>query len=263
MPREAGRAPDAAEGVSGSTAAGYASDATDDVSGPPPALARPRAVRSFVLRQGRMSPAQQRACEQLLPRYGVAASALLDWNTVFGRSAPVVLEIGFGMGETTAAIAAAQPDVDFLGVEMHWPGVGALLRRLDAAGLTNVRVSRSDAVDVVGIIAPSSLAGIHVYFPDPWPKKRHHKRRLLKPGFVHALALRLARGGYLHVATDWQPYAEEILGVLSAEALLVNTCGGFAPRPEWRPLTKFEQRGLARGHPVFDLLFTAGKPLRQ
>ena len=220
--------------------------------------ARPprRAIRSFVLRQGRMSPAQQRACEELLPRYGVPAHVPLDWDAVFGRSAPVVLEIGFGMGETTAAIAAAQPDVDFLGVDMHLPGVGALLRRLEAAGLTNVRISRSDAVEMVEMIQPASLAGIHVYFPDPWPKKRHHKRRLLKPPFVHSLAARLRPGGYLHVATDWEPYADEILAVLSAEPSLANTCEGFAPRPPWRPLTKFEQRGMARGHAVFDVLFT-------
>ena len=206
-----------------------------------------------------MSPAQQRACDELLPRYGAEPATPLDWRAVFGRDAPVVLEIGFGMGETTAAIAAARPDVDFLGVEMHLPGVGALLRRLDAARLTNVRVLRHDAVEVVDMIAPASLRGIHVYFPDPWPKKRHHKRRLLKPAFVHALAVRLAHGGYLHVATDWQPYAEEILDTLRAEPLLVNSCDGFAPRPAWRPLTKFEQRGLARGHAVFDVLFTAGK----
>jgi tRNA (guanine-N7-)-methyltransferase len=215
-----------------------------------------RAIRSFVLRQGRMSPAQYRACEELLPHYGVTPHAPLDWNAVFGRSAPVVLEIGFGMGETTAAIAAAQPAVDFLGVEMHLPGVGALLRRVAAGGLTNVRILRGDAVDVVAMIAPASLAGIHVYFPDPWPKKRHHKRRLLQAPFAHALASRLAARGYLHVATDWQPYADEILRVLSAEPSLVNTCEGFAPRPAWRPLTKFEQRGIARGHAVFDLLFT-------
>lgn len=203
-----------------------------------------------------MSAAQQRACDELLPRYAVTASAPFAWSAIFGRLAPVVLEIGFGMGETTATIAAAQPGVDFLGVEMHLPGVGALLRRLDAAQLTNVRVLRNDAVDVVGMIAPVSLAGIHVYFPDPWPKKRHHKRRLLQSPFVHALAVRLAPGGYLHVATDWQPYADEILRVLSAEPLLTNTCDGFAPRPAWRPLTKFEQRGIARGHPVFDLVFS-------
>jgi tRNA (guanine-N7-)-methyltransferase len=218
--------------------------------------AHPRGIRSFVLRQGRMSPAQQRACNELLPRYGIAPDAAFDWTAIFGRAAPVVLEIGFGMGETTAAIAAAQPDVDFVGVEMHLPGVGALLRRLDAAAITNIRVIREDAVAVVERIATGSLAGIHVYFPDPWPKKRHHKRRLLNPRFVHALALRLARSGYLHVATDWQPYAEEILAALSAEPLLANTCDGFAPRPAWRPLTKFEARGVARGHAVFDALFT-------
>jgi tRNA (guanine-N7-)-methyltransferase len=218
--------------------------------------AHPRGIRSFVLRQGRISPAQQRACDELLPRYGIASDAALDWTAIFGRAAPVVLEIGFGMGETTAAIAAAQPDVDFVGVEMHLPGVGALLRRLDAAAITNVRVIRDDAVVVVERIATASLAGIHVYFPDPWPKKRHHKRRLLKAPFVHALAKRLAPGGYLHVATDWQPYAEEILATLCAEPLLANTCDGFAPRPAWRPLTKFEARGVARGHAVFDALFT-------
>jgi len=224
------------------------------------ALTAVRPVRSFVLRQGRMSPAQARACDELLPRYGVAVDRPLDWRQVFGRTAPVVLEIGFGMGETTAAIAAAQPGIDFLGVEMHLPGVGALLRRIDAAGLANLRIARADAVDVVRQIEPGSLAGVHVYFPDPWPKKRHHKRRLLQPPFVHELALRLAPGGYLHVATDWQPYAEEILGVVSAEPLLANASEGFAQRPPWRPLTKFEQRGLARGHAVFDLLFTRNDP---
>jgi tRNA (guanine-N7-)-methyltransferase len=224
------------------------------------ALTALRPVRSFVLRQGRMSPAQARACDQLLPRYGVSVDCPLDWRQVFGRTAPVVLEIGFGMGETTAAIAAAQPGIDFLGVEMHLPGVGALLRRIDAAGLANLRIARADAVDVVRQIEPGSLAGVHVYFPDPWPKKRHHKRRLLQPPFVHELALRLAPGGYLHVATDWQPYAEEILGVVSAEPLLANASEGFAQRPPWRPLTKFEQRGLARGHAVFDLLFTRNDP---
>jgi tRNA (guanine-N7-)-methyltransferase len=219
-----------------------------------------RPVRSFVLRQGRMSPAQARACDELLPRYGVAVDRPHVWRQLFGRTAPVVLEIGFGMGETTAAIAEAQPDVDFFGVEMHLPGVGALLRRVDAAGLSNLRIARADAVDVVSQIEPGSHAGVHVYCPDPWPKKRHHKRRLLQPPFVHELALRLAPGGYLHAATDWQPYADEMLGVLTAEPLLTNTCDGYAPRPAWRPLTKFEQRGLARGHPVFDLLFAARQP---
>ena len=215
-----------------------------------------RPIRSFVLRQGRLSPAQQRACEALLPRYGVPTGTPLEWRVIFARTAPVVLEIGFGMGETTATIAAAQPHVDFLGVEMHLPGVGALLRRLDEAKLANVRIVRADAVDVVAMIQSDSLAGIHVYFPDPWPKKRHHKRRLLQAPFVHDLAMRLAPGGYLHVATDWAPYADEILAVMAAEPLLANTSDGFAPRPAWRPLTKFEQRGIARGHAVFDMLFT-------
>jgi tRNA (guanine-N7-)-methyltransferase len=219
-----------------------------------------RPVRSFVLRQGRMSPAQQRACDTLYPRYGVAAQETpLDLAALFGNQRPVVLEIGFGMGETTAAIAAAHPQTNFLGVEMHWPGVGALLRRVESAQLPNVRVVRRDAVEVVAqMIPPASLAAIHVYFPDPWPKKRHHKRRLLQPEFVHALAERLAPGGYLHVATDWEPYADEILATLSAEPLLANTATGFAPRPSWRPLTKFEQRGLDLGHRVFDLVFTRG-----
>ena len=205
-----------------------------------------------------MSPAQQRACDELLPRFGVDASMPLDFAALFGNAQPVVLEIGFGMGETSAAIAAAHPHVNFLGVEMHLPGVGALLRRIHAQRLANVRVMRHDAVEVVEQCVPlASLAGIHVYFPDPWPKKRHHKRRLLQPPFVHTLAQRLARGGYLHVATDWQPYAEEILAALSAEPLLANSAAGYAERPAWRPQTKFEQRGLARGHAVFDLLFTA------
>ena len=215
-----------------------------------------RAVRSFVLRQGRMSPAQQRACDALYPRYGVAPASPLDFCAIFGNDAPVVLEIGFGMGETTAAIAASAPDTNFLGVEMHWPGVGALLRRIDAQALANLRVLRHDAVDVVQtMIAPGSLAGVHVFFPDPWPKKRHHKRRLLQAPFVRALARALAASGYLHVATDWVDYADEILATLSAEPQLANTTDAFAPRPAWRPLTKFEQRGLARGHEVRDLLF--------
>jgi tRNA (guanine-N7-)-methyltransferase len=229
---------------------------------PDPAAPRPqdarRPVRSFVLRQGRMSPAQQRALDQLLPRHGLSfARAPLDWQHVFGRAAPVVLEVGFGMGETTAEIAAAHPERDFVGIEVHAPGVGSLLREVDRRGLANVRVIRHDAVEVVGAMLPmGSLAGIHVFFPDPWPKKRHHKRRLLKPEFVHALALRLVPGGYLHVATDWSDYAEEMLATLGAERLLANTVQGFAPRPESRPQTKFERRGTRLGHAVFDLVFT-------
>ncbi len=228
-----------------------------DSAGPAAAHER-RPVRSFVLRQGRTSPAQQRALDLLLPRYGLPfARAPLDWQLVFGRVAPVVLEIGFGMGETTAEIAAAHPQRNFVGIEVHAPGVGSLLRELDRRALANVRVIRHDAVEVVeAMIPPGSLAGIHVFFPDPWPKKRHHKRRLLKPDFVHALALRLVPGGYLHAATDWSDYAGEMLATLGSEALLANTAPGFAPRPDSRPQTKFERRGTRLGHPVFDLLFT-------
>ena len=225
---------------------------------PADALPRPRRpVRSFVLRQGRMSPAQQRARDQLLPRFGIPfATTALEFDRVFGRAAPRVLEIGFGMGEATAAIAQARPADDFLCIDVHSPGVGSLLRQVAEHGLTNVRVIQHDAVEVVTAMVPlASLAGIHVYFPDPWPKKRHHKRRLLQPAFVRTLALRLAPGGYLHVATDWEEYAQEILAVLTAEPLLANTAAGFAARPDYRPLTKFETRGLKLGHGVRDLVF--------
>ena len=168
-----------------------------------------------------------------------------------------MLEIGFGMGETTALIADAHRDVDFVAVDVHLPGIGSLLNRIDAFHLNNVRVIRHDAVEVVEtMMAPASLAAIHVFFPDPWPKKRHHKRRLLKPAFVRALAERLALRGYLHVATDWRAYAEDVLATTKAESLLANTAEGFAERPQWRPLTKFEARGQRLGHEVFDLVFT-------
>jgi tRNA (guanine-N7-)-methyltransferase len=222
----------------------------------PPAAAR-RPVRSFVLRQGRMSPAQQRAIDTLLPRFGIPHQATrLDLERAFGRNAPRILEIGFGMGETTAVIAQARPGDDFLGVEVHGPGVGSLLKRIDELGLANIRVIQHDVVEVVGtMISPDSLAGIHVFFPDPWPKKRHHKRRLLKAAFVHELAARLAPCGYLHVATDWEHYAHEILETLAADSLLLNTADTFAPRPTYRPLTKFEARGIKLGHGVWDLIF--------
>ena len=219
--------------------------------------AHPRAVRSFVLRQGRLSPAQERALETLLPRFGVPfSSSPLDFRALFGREAPIVLEIGSGMGETTAAIAKAHPSHDHVAIEVHGPGVGSLLNRIEAESLANLRVIRHDAVEVVDAMIPqASLAGVHVFFPDPWPKKRHHKRRLLKPAFVHALAQRLAPGGYLHAATDWEHYAQEMLATLSAEPLLANTAQDFAPRPAWRPLTKFEARGARLGHGVWDLVF--------
>jgi len=216
-----------------------------------------RPIRSFVLRQGRFSPAQQRARETLLPRFGVPyAPTQLDLAAVFGRDDPKILEIGFGMGEATAEIAEAQPDRDFLAVEVHSPGVGSLLKLLDEKNLRNVRIVQHDASEVVAhMIAPGALAGIHVFFPDPWPKKRHHKRRLLRPEFIHALAQRLGPAGYLHVATDWEDYATEVLAAASAEPLLVNTTAGFAPRPAYRPATKFEQRGLKLGHGVWDIVF--------
>lgn len=216
-----------------------------------------RPIRSFVLRQGRFSPAQQRARESLLPRFGIPfETAPLDFDAVFGRSVPRILEIGFGMGETTAAIAAAMPGRDFVAVEVHAPGVGSLLKLIDERGLSNVRVVQHDAAEVVEQMIPDgSLAGIHVFFPDPWPKKRHHKRRLLQPPFVRTLALRLAPGGYLHAATDWEDYAALILATCDAEPLLENPTKGFAPRPAYRPVTKFERRGLGLGHGVWDVIF--------
>jgi tRNA (guanine-N7-)-methyltransferase len=217
-----------------------------------------RSIRSFVLRQGRFSPAQREAYDTLLPRFGIPYSAApLDLARVFGRSNPKILEIGFGMGETTAAIAALQPEHDFLAIDVHAPGVGSLLRLIDRDQLTNVRIVSHDAVDVVHhMISPGTLAAAHVFFPDPWPKKRHHKRRLLQPAFVHALAERLAPGGYVHTATDWEDYAIEMLATLSNESSLANSATDFAPRPAYRPLTKFERRGLARGHGVWDLVFS-------
>ncbi len=216
-----------------------------------------RAIRSFVRRAGRMGTGQQRALEELGPRFVLPfATQQLDAEAVFGRRAPLVLEIGFGMGAATAEIAAARPDTDFLGVEVHTPGVGALLKRIGEQGLGNLRIVQHDAVQVLEqMIAPASLAGIHVFFPDPWHKKKHHKRRLIQPPLVALLASRLAPGGVLHCATDWQPYAEQMLEVLSAEPLLENTAEGYAPRPDYRPLTKFEARGLRLGHGVWDLVF--------
>ncbi len=229
-----------------------------DAGDAPRATRGPRPIRSFVLRAGRMGSGQVRALAELGPRYVLpCAAAPLDLDATFGRHAPRVLEIGFGMGDATAAVAAAHPDTDYLGIEVHPPGVGALLQRIQAQGLSNLRIVQHDAVEVLQhMLAPGCLAGVHLWFPDPWPKKRHHKRRLVQPAFVALLASRLARGGYLHCATDWQPYAEQMLQVLAAEPALVNTATGYATRPPWRPLTKFEQRGLALGHGVWDLLFS-------
>ncbi len=229
--------------------------------GAAPADAHPhrnRPLRSFVLRAGRVGPGQARALAELGPRYVLPFQATApDWDTAFGRSAPRVLEIGFGMGQATAAIAAARPDLDFIGVEVHQPGVGALLREIGERGLCNIRILQHDAVQVLQqMVAPASLAGVHVYFPDPWHKKRHHKRRLIQPPLVDLLASRLQPGGWLHCATDWDDYAQQMLQVLGDCPALANTADGFAPRPAMRPLTKFEARGLKLGHGVWDLLFT-------
>ena len=204
-----------------------------------------------------MTDAQRRARAELLPRFGVPyARAPLDFERLYGRTAPRILEIGSGMGETTAGIAAANPGNDYLAVEVHAPGVGSLLARVAAGGLANVRVIEHDAVEVVGdMITAGSLAGVHVFFPDPWPKKRHHTRRLLQPPFVSLLASRMQTGAYLHVATDWEDYDVQILEVLAAEPLLVNTAERYATRSEDRPLTKFEHRGLKLGHGVWDVVF--------
>jgi tRNA (guanine-N7-)-methyltransferase len=216
-----------------------------------------RPIRSYVLRQGRTSPAQKRALDALSAKHAIAFTQQpIDARAVFGRNAPLVLEIGSGMGETTAAIARAQPDTDFIAVEVHGPGVGSLLKRIEAEQIANLRVIRHDAVEVLEqMIADGSLAGMHLFFPDPWPKKRHHKRRLVQPAFAALAARKLAPGGYLHAATDWPEYAEQMLAVFAAEPLLVNEASGYAPRPAQRPLTKFERRGLGLGHAVRDLVF--------
>ena len=214
-------------------------------------------IRSFVHRRGHITQGQKQALSTVRDKWSIPyAQALLDPQAAFGRAAPLILEIGFGMGETTEQIALARPGDNFLGVEVFEAGVGALLKRLEASGLDNVRIIQHDAVEVLQhMIAPDSLAGVHIYFPDPWPKKRHHKRRLIQPPLVDLLASRMAPGSYLHCATDWEHYALQMLEVLSAEPALTNTSDGFAPRPDYRPLTKFEQRGLRLGHGVWDLIF--------
>jgi tRNA (guanine-N7-)-methyltransferase len=225
----------------------------DTATGP----AYPRAIRSYVMRAGRTTEGQAKALSVLGPQYILPyAEQTLDLPAVFGRQAPVVLEIGFGMGDATAQIAQTLPGTDFIGCEVHEPGVGSLLKRIGDQGITNLRIIQHDAVQVIDhMIAPQSLAGVHIYFPDPWHKTRHHKRRLIQAPLVARLVTRLAPGGYLHCATDWEPYAQQILEVLSAEPALVNTTDGFAPKPHYRPLTKFENRGLRLGHGVWDLVF--------
>ncbi|CAB3746389.1 tRNA (guanosine(46)-N7)-methyltransferase TrmB [Paraburkholderia humisilvae] len=240
-------------------AAGAAQPAAED-SNPAttPEALHLRRIRSFVTRAGRVSPGQRRAIDELGPRFVLPfAQRQPDWDAVFGRHAPRVLEIGFGMGSTTAEIAARRPADDFLGVEVHEPGVGALLKLIGEQHLSNIRIVQHDAVEVLEqMIAPDSLDGVHIFFPDPWHKARHHKRRLIQPKFVALLVSRLKPGAYLHCATDWQNYAEQMLDVLGAEPALANTAENYAPRPDYRPVTKFERRGLRLGHGVWDLIFT-------
>ncbi|MGI4849201.1 MAG: tRNA (guanosine(46)-N7)-methyltransferase TrmB [Janthinobacterium lividum] len=221
-----------------------------------------RRIRSFVTRAGRLSTAQARAIETLAPQYCLPyEKQYLDVPAAFGRVAPTILEIGFGMGETSAKIAATMPEKNFIGVEVHTPGVGSLLKLIGEQQLGNLRLVQHDAVEVLThMIAPATLAGIHVFFPDPWHKARHNKRRLIQPPLVALMASRLAPGSVIHCATDWEDYAGQMLDVLSAEPLLRNTASGYAPQPAYRPLTKFENRGLRLGHGVWDLVFEK-KPL--
>ncbi|ABR89641.1 tRNA (guanine-N7-)-methyltransferase [Janthinobacterium sp. Marseille] len=214
-------------------------------------------IRSFVTRAGRLSTAQARAIEELGPQFFIPyAKAPLDSEQAFGRNAPTIFEIGFGMGETTAKIAAGMPEKNFIGVEVHTPGVGSLLKLIGEQGLSNLRIIQHDAFEVLtNMIEPESLAGVHVFFPDPWHKARHNKRRLIQPPLVALLSSRIKKGGYLHCATDWQEYAEQMLEVLGGEPSLQNTAEGYAPRPDYRPVTKFENRGLKLGHGVWDLVF--------
>ncbi|SET33951.1 tRNA (guanine-N(7)-)-methyltransferase [Nitrosomonas marina] len=214
-------------------------------------------IRSFVLRQGRISNAQRRACETLLPKYGIPFKReQIKLESVFGRQAPKILEIGFGMGETTADIAYTHPDRDYLAVEVHTPGVGSLLNQIETRGLTNLRIIQHDAVEVMQhMLSPMSLDGVHIFFPDPWPKAKHHKRRLIQPSFVNHLCKLLKQGAYVHLATDWEEYAQHMIAVLNNERLLYNTASQYANRPAYRPVTKFEKRGIKLGHAVWDVIF--------
>ena len=218
-----------------------------------------RRIRSFVLRQGRLTKGQEKALMEQWPRFGLEYKPeRIDLAAIFSRAdSPKILEIGFGMGETTAKIAKTLPEKDFLGVEVHTPGVGALLKLIDELSISNIRIIQHDAVDVLNHMLPdASLDGVHIFFPDPWHKKRHHKRRLIQADFVKLLCAKIKPGGYLHVATDWQEYAEWVLEVLQAEPILKNTAQEYAEKPAYRPLTKFENRGIKLGHGVWDLVFS-------
>ena len=219
-----------------------------------------RTIKTYVLRAGRMGSGQVRAFELFGPQFLVPYSTeRLDVKAAFGRTAPLILEIGFGMGDATAKIAQVRPEDNFLCCEVHEPGVGALLKRCGEEAIGNIRIVQHDAIEVMDhMLGSNSLDGVHIFFPDPWHKSRHHKRRLIQSAFVSRLAQHIKPGGYLHLATDWQPYSEQMMGVLRNEPLLVNTSeatDGFATQPDYRPLTKFENRGLKLGHGVWDLVF--------
>jgi tRNA (guanine-N7-)-methyltransferase len=233
---------------------------------PDPTPPRRRPIRSFVLRQGRQTEAQKRAFEQHWSRYGLApafAGVTRDFDAVFGRAADKVVEIGFGNGEQLLFAASNEPDRDFIGIEVHGPGVGRLLNAAAAENLTNLRVYQHDAVEVLrDEIADGSLFEVRIYFPDPWHKKKHNKRRLVQPAFVSMLCDKLSAGGRIHLATDWEPYAEHMWDVLDAEPRLLNVAGprGAIPRPDWRRQTHFETRGQKLGHGVWDLLYAKRAP---
>jgi len=224
-----------------------------------PADDRPaRKIRSFVRREGRITVGQQRALQDLWPRYGLAADQPLDLATIFGRRAPCTLEIGFGNGDALATMAGQQTDTDFIGIEVHRPGVGRLLQQLDEHELSNVRVMREDAVQLLNSCFPdNSLDRLLLFFPDPWHKKRHHKRRIVQPAFIELLARKIKPGGILHMATDWEDYARHMLEVMGESAAFRNCAGtgNYSPQPDYRPVTKVERRGQRLGHGVWDLLF--------
>ncbi|MGZ5027549.1 MAG: tRNA (guanosine(46)-N7)-methyltransferase TrmB [Methylobacter sp.] len=224
----------------------------------PPEKTPAHRIRSFVRRQGRITQGQQLSLDSHWDKYCLDPTADYDFSQVFGRTAPLIVEIGFGTGDSLAKMAAANPDQDYIGIEVHRPGVGHLMLLLDQQGLTNVRIYCHDAIEIIERkIADNSLAGVHLFFPDPWPKKKHHKRRIVRPSFVELLTRKLKQGGYFHAATDWENYAEHMLEIVSAGTGLGNTSpsGDYCERPEYRPLTKFEQRGLRLGHGVWDLIF--------
>lgn len=218
-----------------------------------------REIRSFVLRQGKITKGQQNALENLLPSFGIEyQNQAIDLNLAFNREAPKIIEIGFGMGNATWQIAKNNEQNDYLGIEVHLPGVGSLLMQIQENDVNNIRVIRHDAVEVLkNMISDNSIDGFHIYFPDPWHKKRHHKRRIIQNEFVTLLANKLKFGGYIHLATDWENYAVWMLDILRQNQSLVNQSNNndYIPRPEYRPLTKFENRGINLGHGVWDLLF--------